>query len=239
MKILILYITLLFNYVPHTDVASIPSDEVDIINEIFFHIYNQEFEVATQLLKDQKPNLRHLSYHWLLCDLEWWKAVEQNDSETYNDLETFLLQELDRATPEVHEYELLELIYLNYLVRLKSIQKERLKMLQYFFKIESFIKRYDAYGLEGRYKSFYQIYLDVFKLTKQKYLPFTGIKKEPLINDLKQFTNSEEPIDKTLATYFLVKVYLEITEEPYLVKGFVDDLVALYPKNKTFAGLKP
>ncbi|PID68860.1 MAG: hypothetical protein CR968_00725 [Flavobacteriia bacterium] len=237
MKMLILYITLLFNDVPHTDVTSIPSDEPDITNEIFYHIYNQDFGVATQLLKDQKQNLRHTSYHWLLCDLEWWKAVAQNNPETYHDLETFLLQELDRVTPETHEQELLELIYLNYLVRLKSIQKERVKMLQYFFKIESFIKHFDASRLEGRYKSFYQIYLNIFKLTKQKYLPFTGIKKEPLINDLKQMTNSEELIDKTLATYFLVKVYLEITEEPYLVKGFVDDLVALYPRNKTFAGL--
>jgi hypothetical protein len=208
--------------------------EKDSINSIFFYIYNQEFDLAEKELKANKESLKYFTNNWLYCDLLWWKAISKNDQKSLNKLQLFLEKKLLLIDEKSEEEKLIKIVYINYLMRIAAIKKQNFRTLKYFFQINRFYKRFDSSLLNPFQKDLYNVFLSVFTISKNKYILFNKEDEDPHFKILENYANSNDLITKTMAQYFLIKIYTDIKETPKPAKIYAKALFKQYPKNKVF-----
>ena len=204
------------------------------VDSIFFHIYNQQFDKAENELAYSKQKLKPLEYNLLTTDLFWWKAISSNKENDFKILESYLSKKLSTSEKSSFGNNLNDLIYLNYSLRLMSINSQSLKMLKYFIRINKFIDSFDNSNLSIEEQNIFEIYKAIFNFSKSK-LFFTGTQfKNDNIKILKKHLRSSNLLNKTIACYFLAKIYSEIEKLPEQAVEYYSKLCQLYPNNMIF-----
>ncbi len=209
-----------------------------IADSIFYHIYNLNFEKANIKLQTEKKHLSYIASNWLLCELKWWEVIqEQEDTSLYYEFQIYLEEKLEAVPKLKEENKLIEMVYLNYMLRLLAMKDKSLKMLKYLIQINRFIKEFDPNSLKLFEKDLYAIYHSVFLISKNKLKIFNRYNEQVLIDNIIERTKSSRIIIKTTAQYFLIKIFIEIKETPELAKAYIDDFQRQYPNNPVFSTL--
>jgi len=204
-----------------------------IAEQIFHHIYNQEFELAKQELNRQDLNI--FSREWLRCELLWWENVSINDKNTHVQLEKFLVKKTKISDNSTEEEKILFLLHKNYSLRLKAMDNKKLSVINLFLQINGLIKEIDNKSLSPLEKNFYEIYTAVFAISKNKYKLFSSDDIDKIsIEVLKKHAVSFNRILRTLSQYFLLKIYLDIKDDYQKAKVYAVQLHEEYPDNQIF-----
>lgn len=201
-------------------------------DSIFYHIYNQQYPTAEIELNNVKNSF--ISYFLLETDLKWWKSLLANNDNDFENFENYLNDKLNVAKNHSNEPNFEELICLNYLLRLASVTKQHLKMMNYFFKLNNFIESFDSNSLSFDEKNIYSIYKAVFNISKNKIFLINAKNNIENIQVLKRFENSQNIVCKTFAHYFLAKIYMELEKKPQEAQKHYQKLNLLYPNNQFF-----
>lgn len=203
-------------------------------DSIFFLIYNQEFSTAEAALSLSRKNLKPLIYNLLNSDIIWWKAISSNKENDFKILENDLFKKLSNSEKLSSANKLERLVYLNYLMRLMSIRNQYLKMFGYFLQINSLIETIDNSGFSDEERDIFEIYKAIFYISKSKLLFTKPQFKYDNIEILKRYLESSNLINKTIACYFLGKIYFEIEKSPEQAIKYYSKLCQLYPNNMIF-----
>ena len=203
-------------------------------DSIFFLIYNQEFSTAEAALSHSRINLNPLIYNLLNTDIIWWKAISSNKENDFKILENDLSKKLSNIEKLSSAHKLERLVYLNYLMRLMSISNQYLKMFGYFLQINSLIETIDNSGLTDEERNIFEIYKAIFYISKSKLIFTKPQYKSGNIEILKGYLESSSLINKTIACYFLAKIYSEIEKSPEQAIEYYSKLCQLYPNNMIF-----
>lgn len=209
------------------------NEEKTIIEDIFFHIYNEEFDLAKNKLESNKKYINDFSFTFLNSDLMWWIAIKKNDKKTYSDLEKYFENKL-KNLKKSKKKQLQEMIYLNYLIRLSALQNNKTDLLVYFFRLNSFIDTFKSNTLTMEQNRLFNLYHSVFLISKKKYTLFNDINTDNEIQKIKKFTKSTNLIEKTLSLYLLSKIQMDIINKPRLAEENILELQKVFPKNTTF-----
>lgn len=209
------------------------NEEQTIIEDIFFHIYNEEFDLAKKKLDSNKKNITDFSFSFLNSDLMWWIAIKKNDKKTFRDLQKYFENTLKNKKKSKNKH-LQEMIYLNYLIRLSAIQNNKTDLLIYFLRLNSFIDSFKSNTLSMEQTRLFNLYHSVFLISKSKYIPFYAINIENEIQKIQKYSKSNNLIEKTLSLYLLSKIQIDIMNKPQLAKENISELLKIFPKNTTF-----
>lgn len=202
-------------------------------DSIFYYIYNQQFDKAEKGLQLYRNTLQPNLYHLYETDLLWWQTLSQAQSSDFSALEKFLQQQLNRLDTNSLNRGIEELIYLNYLMRLKAIQNQPLKMFTYYLQIQKLINNFDQTRLSREERSIYEIYTAVFNVGKSKLLMNPKLRAHS-IEQIKKHQNSSQQSIQTIAYYFLAKIYFDIEKSPQQAGAYYSLLCARYPNNIIF-----
>lgn len=226
-----LTLTTFYSFAITKNFTCLKKNETD---SIFFLIYNQDFQKAEDLLSNSTVILKPIEYNLLTTDLFWWKALSVNNENDFNALESYLLKKLGTSEKLNNRNYLEELIYLNYLIRLMTIKNQYVKILKYFFQINSIVEKVDNSVLSGEEQNIFEIYSAVFNITKSKFFFTKQQFRFENIQILKKYMASSNQIHKTISCYFLAKIYAEIEKSPDQSLLYFSFLNNLYPENKIF-----
>lgn len=204
------------------------------IDSIFFHIYNQQFNKAEKELNLSKNWLKPFTFNLLTTDLKWWKTISSNNEVGFEIFEKELSEKLSKVENLANQNNFDELLYLNYLLRLAAIENQPLRMISYFLRINKFIESFNNSALPREEQDTYQIFKAVFNVSKSKVLIIgSGLKNEN-IKIIQGYKDSSNLVNKTIACYFLGKIYLEIEKSPENAIEYYSKLCQLYPNNMIF-----
>lgn len=203
-------------------------------DSIFCLIYNQEFSAAEVALNQSKKKLNPLIHNLLTIDLIWWKTICTNHIDNFDSFENQLKMKLKNAENLNKRNYLEELIYLNYLIRITSIRNQYLKIPVYFIRLNSCFGKVDNSGYSIEEQNIFEIYKAIFNIGKSKYLLTKSGQKNDNILILKKHCESQNIISKTIACYFLAKIYSEIEKIPEQAMSYYQILCHLYPNNMIF-----
>jgi hypothetical protein len=231
-NIILIVVLFIFSNLAYS--SEIQKDNKTLINSIFFHIYNQDFDLAEKEIDLHQDDLTDFTNNWLSCDLMWWKAISKADEGSFDKLQKYLEDQLNNINKDPKANKLMKMVYINYLMRLAAIKNQSYKTLKYFLKINKFHDKFDSDSLDSFQKDLYNIFHAVFVISKNDFLFFNKEKEESYFKTLDQYANSNQLIVKTMAQYFLVKIYLDIKETPQLAKTYLKTLCSQYPNNKVF-----
>ena len=221
-------------FVSFSSYANHCTENKNDIDTIFFHIYNQQFNKAELELNQSKNKLKPLSYNLLTTDLIWWKTLSSNNEGDFEILENDLTEKLSNVEKLSSQNNLDELLYLNYLLRLTAINNQPFRMLNYFIRINKFIETFDNSDLSVEEQNIFDIFKAVFNVSKSKVLIIGAGFKNDNIKILKGYQESSSLINKTIACYFLGKIYFEIEKSPEYAVEYYSKLCHLYPNNMIF-----
>lgn len=206
------------------------------LEKVFYHIYNQQFEDAQKEISFFSDTYDPLYIEFLDTDLLWWKAIGTNEKAEFKKLENYLTEKLNNSTTDPQKAKFCKLFYLNYLLRLTVINKQSLKAIGYFLKINKLVDDIPLDSLDHLQQNIFTIFNAVFKIGKSEFYIFNGKVREENIKILISYQDSENLITKTLSLYFLAKTYSEIEKSQQKAKIYYQKLNDLFPDNVIFKG---
>lgn len=170
-------------------------------------------------------------------ELEWWKAITSKDDSS---LKTFS-KILNAHNTFKQDEQFDQLIYQSYELRLSAIQHNEFKAFLNYLSIKKCIRKLELnkHVYSDDVRKLMQLYICLFEYGTSNSFPFlNSIKKENvkknqliIIESLSKDTNL---VVKTLGTYFLGKIYLEIEKNPTKAAQHFSFLTSCYPNNITF-----
>ncbi len=207
--------------------------DVDL-EKVFYLIYNQQFEDAQNEITFFSDTSDSLYIEFLDTDLLWWKAICTNEKTEFRKLENYLTEKLNNSPTDPQKEKFCKLFYLNYLLRLTVINKQSLKAIGYFLKINKLVDDIPLDSLDQIQQNIFTIFIAVFKIGKSEFYIFNGKIREENIKVLLGFQDSENLITKTLSLYFLAKTYSEVEKSQQKAKIYYQKLNDLFPDNAIF-----
>jgi hypothetical protein len=204
------------------------------VDSIFYHIYNQQFDIAEMELSNSKIGLKSSIYFLLETDLLWWRTLSANSETAFAHFEEYLIKNLTYYSTPANVTSLEKFVCLNYLLRMMATTNQHLKMINYFFKVNWYIDSFDNSSLSVEEKDIVSIYNAVFNIGKSKILFINSKNNLTNIAILKSYLNSQSIVNKTLSHYFLAKIYTDIENVPSESKIHYRQLCLLYPNNQIF-----
>jgi len=212
------------------------------INHIFKLIYNEQFAQAEQALS-KSQNFNNSFYADVLkIDLYWWKYVNTKEREDRNRI-TAIMKDFSESTNHSPEGKIKQLIGKSYQIRFEFDRynlpgavatRSEIKQL-----INGIQQENNQYSKE-RAKLF-ELYTLLFQYFDNLINPFFSerkrIKRTTALILLDKFTTHQDLIVRTLACYFVGKIYLNIEKEPQKSMPCFEFLVKQFPKNLLFSEL--
>jgi hypothetical protein len=230
-RIRIVIIQLLFVF----QTASAQNDS--IINHIFKLIYNEKFEQAEQALKNSSGFDDSFYVDVLKIDLYWWQYI--HDKEKGNQLKATIDSFSDSANSS-SEGKIKQLIGTSYQIRfefnrfnLLGAVAARKEIKQLITKIKQDNSKYS----KERAKLFelYNLLFQYFdNLINPLFSENKRLKRASALVLLDDFTKDKDLIVRTLACYFVGKIYLNIEKNPQKSKSCFEFLVVQFPNNSIF-----
>jgi hypothetical protein len=203
-------------------------------NRIFSLIYNQQYAEAKTELEFSTGKLDILESNMLHLDLYWWKAINNNNPGDYQKLEQILAEGLKKYGKSQSENSFNKLIFMSYSLRFSAFKNRYISLIGNMFKINQIIENLDTCALSQRNREIFNIYKAIFYICKSRFIIFNSELIKKSITTLEKGTNSSDLPVKTVSSYFLAKVYLEIEKSPDKAKKHFKWLLDLYPGNKIF-----
>lgn len=206
------------------------------IDTIFSFIYNQQFEKAEKQLDILQKKTNDTDYIILKIDLNWWKSVKKINVHDFTNFKVVLHQITEKLQGVQAKNELNNLILLSYSMRMEAHEDRYISMIGSFNKINHLIKVLDKQPLSKYEKDIYELYKAILGIFKSKVIFYNspGLRKES-IAALEKNSISTQIIQKTIANYFLAKVYLELENNPSKSIAYFKRLNQMYPQNLIFA----
>lgn len=212
------------------------------INHVFKLIYNEQFEEAKQALTESR-NIDNSFYADVLkIDLYWWVYVKTKNKEDRNRL-TAIIKNFSESTNYSPEGKIRQLIGKSYQIRFEfdryniagaAATRAEIKQLI------NEIKQENSQYTKERAKLF-QLYTLLFQYFDNLINPFFSehkrIKRATALLLIDDFTNDQDLIVRTLACYFVGKIYLKIEKKPQKGKVCFEFLSKKFPVNSFFKEL--
>ena len=205
------------------------------LEKVFYFIYNQQFSDAENALQSLSSEPDTLVIEILETELKWWETMATYDNREFKLLEEQLKIKLENIPPQFQNRKLIELLYLNYLLRLAALNNNYFKTIGYIFRINKLIDDIPMENSDVLQQNIYAIIIAVYNVGKSKFLIFNDNFRQENIAVLTRFTNAESLIPKTLSYYFLAKIYTEIEKSPQKAKYCFSELHKMFPGNTIFA----
>jgi hypothetical protein len=218
----------------HSVVYSAPADTTSIID----NIYNYDFAKASERLSKlsaQDPLITEA----LNLEIKWWMSLERGNQNQFADF----LNTLNRFE-KASNNKFSEILFSTYRMRYYAISKKQYLIPFIFLKIQKQISRVDisqlkssgidSYELFTLYKSFLDLLQNSF--LSDLFLPDT-LHKQKLIDDIKFIAANGSSPNRTIATYFLMKYYLDVEKDKPKAFSYLSTLHKQYPNNLIFTQL--
>jgi hypothetical protein len=190
-----------------------------VIDDIFHLIYNQQFLKADSMLQATNGQIDNFYYDILFIDLNWWKHIV-SPAEMNSHQFGSLLKNLEERDPETPGGKIRRLIVLSYKLRLEFKRYNLIRVMLIHSEIKQLLTEIDPGELdlsENRVKLF-RLYSYLFQYFNNMLNPFLLESKRITRNNsfsaIEHFTQEDDLIVSTLATYFLGKIYLDIEKDP-------------------------
>jgi hypothetical protein len=205
------------------------------IDTIFCFIYNQQFEKAERELDILQKKSDNTDYIILMIDLNWWKSVKKINVHDFTNFKVVLHQITEKLKVVKAKNELNHLILLSYSMRMAAHEDRYISMIGSFNKINRIIEILDSQPLTQHEKEIYELYKAILGIFKSKVFFYNspGLRKESIAT-LENNSKSTQIIQKTIANYFLAKVYLELEDNPSKSIAYFKRLNQMYPHNSIF-----
>lgn len=210
------------------------SNDSLIYDRIFGLIYNQQFDEARAELSREENMLDILHYQLLLLDLYWWEAITSNNSNDFSQLKAELHNVSQQKGYDPECQNLLELIRLSYAFRVAATKNHMISSMIYFTRINVILEKAEPAKLTFEQQEIFWLYRALINIGKS-YFNFGSRKmREENIEFLVSKLNSPVISHRTIANYFLSKIYADIEMNYVAALGYCEELCRLYPDNTIF-----
>lgn len=203
-------------------------------DRIFSLIYNQQFDEARAELSREDTMLDILHYQLLLLDLYWWEAITSNSSNDFSQLKAELHKTSHHKEYDLERQKLMELIRLSYAFRIAATKSHMIASMIYFTRINVIIEQAEPAKLTFEQQEIFWLYTALINIGKS-YFNFGSRKmREENIEFLISKLNSPINSHRTIANYFLSKIYADMEMNFVEALGYCEELCRLYPDNTVF-----
>jgi hypothetical protein len=213
--------------------ASGCSNDSLIYDRIFSLIYSQQFDRARAELSREENKLDILHYQILLLDLYWWEAIT-NSSTDFSHLKAELQKTSEYKGYDLEHQKLLELIRLSYSFRIAAAKNHMIASMIYFTRINGILEHAEPARLTSEQQEIFRLYRALINIGKSHFnFGSRKIRKEN-IEFLVSRLNSPVISHRTIAYYFLSKIYADMEMDYVEALGYCEELCRLYPDNTIF-----
>lgn len=204
------------------------------IRNIFTHIYNQEFESAHDLLKENNNKLDPFYLHILSLDLLWWKFNIHRTDESAKEL----LYAVKRKNSN-NEDRIILLIEKSYLMRYYKKKYKFYQVLRVRSEIRSLLAeiKEEQISLPKNSLKLFELYVAMFTYFDHTNLFFPGKASEERdrsLETMKAYSNEEDQILSTMAHYFTGRIYQKVEQIPEKGMYHFEVLTKRFPGNELF-----
>ena len=210
-----------------------------IINHIFKLIYNEQFEQAEQALS-KSNNFNNSFYADVLeIDLYWWKYIYEPKKENSRRLKA-IIDSFSDFSNSSSEGKIKQLIGKSYEIRfefarynLPGAVAARSEIKQLISEIKQNNSQYSKE--RAKLLELYTLLFQYFdNLINPLFSESKRIKRASALVLLDDFTGDKDLIVRTLACYFVGKIYLNMEKNPQKGIACFDFLVKQFPNNSIF-----
>ena len=207
----------------------------------FENLYNFSFVKTDSCLHAQLNSVPDYYRYFLIMNEKWWQLVTTGNIKYYSECMAGMIngtESLDKSNIPYHEKNFLHICYESYKLRLMLYDKQYIKAYSQSKSVVSQIQ--PVLGLEKKFNPYY--------LTSGLYHYFAsaGREKYPLLFTNKSFKTASKVVGlgyletcsqsdikflSTEANYFLMKIYIEIEENPEKALIYSNRLLKLYGNN--------
>lgn len=218
----------------HSVLYSTPADTTSIID----NIYNYDFAKASERLSKLNAEDPLIS-EALNLEIKWWMSLERGNQNQFADF----LNTLNRFE-EASNNKFSEILFSTYRMRYYAISKKQYLIPFMFLKIQKQISRVDVAQLKSSSSDSYELFI-LYKsflallqnsILSDRFLP-DPFHKQKLIEDIKGIVAHGSSPNRTIATYFLMKYYLDVEKDKPKAFNYLSTLHKQYPNNLIFTQL--
>lgn len=230
-SILLLLFLLQFNY------SGSSSNNDSIVNPIFSAIYNQEFDRAESLLVSQKDKLEPFYSDVLSIDLLWWKFSTTRSKEDARNVNNLLKKQVQLGIEKNDK--VAQLIGKSYQLRYARKKYNLFDVISLRSEINTLLSALDRKKLPiaGNELKLFDLYMVMFNYFS-RVNPFSiwskSLERDFYLTEMEQFAEEDNLIVKTMAHYFLGRIYQKVEREPLKASEHFLTLTKQFPENKLF-----
>lgn len=253
-NIKLIYIIAIFSFYFHhsTPAQNLQNGKKNIIldltvRELFYKgmisVYHFEFNdadrTAQKLIREYPTSAWG---HLLIANIMWWRIIT---GENTREAKVRFFSELKLAGEGLGYLREDEKLYCQIVTnslksRYELLNKNYFSTLLLLAKSKNLMNRSE--GKENIYESFvltHGLFQYCVAAAKEKtgylsYLLQFQTDKQQGLKELMRLSNSEDKVLRTESNYFLMKIYLEVENNPVLAKPYADFLLTWYPENTLF-----
>ncbi len=213
-----------------------------VIDDVFKYIYNQQFHEADSLLELERSKIEPFYFDILTIDLNWWKHVlfpSELNSRQFNTL----LKSMEQENTNTPDRKIKHLVWLSYQLRFEFKRYNIIGAIRLRSEIKKLLEEIKVNELNysnNRIKLFY-LYNALFKYFDNILNPLFSenirIDRKSALHEIESYTQDDDLIISSLASYFLGKIYLNIEKEPAKGNLHFKTLTNRYPQNAIFQEL--
>jgi len=228
---------LLFIFLLQIHYSGNSSNKDSIVNPIFSAIYNQEFDLAESLLNLQKDQLDSFYSDVLSIDLFWWKFSTTRSKEDAQNLNNLLKKHVEQGIERNDK--VAQLIGKSYQLRYARKKYNLFDVISLRSEINTLLSEIDRNELpiSGNELKLFDLYVTMFNYFS-RVNPFSVWNKSQerdfYVTEMEQFVSEENLIVKTMAHYFLGRIYQKIERETEKASAHFSILTKQFPENKLF-----
>lgn len=208
-----------------------------IVNPIFSAIYMQQFERAEALLQKEKDQLDAFYFNVLNIDLLWWKfssTRSKEDAENLNDrLEKYIKSGIEKNDTVA------QLIGKSYQIRFARKKFNLFEVISFRSEVNDLLSELDRnkLSISGNELKLFDLYIDLFhyfSLVNPFSVWSKSAERDFYISKMEVFAGDENLIVKTMADYFLGRIYQKVEREPEKASIHFLILTRQFPANQLF-----
>ncbi len=208
-----------------------------ITNSIFSAIYMQQFERAEALLQAEKDELDAFVFNVLNIDLLWWKFSStraKEDAENLNDrLEKYIKSGIEKNDTVA------QLVGKSYQLRYARKKFNLFDVISMRSEVNDLLSELDRNKLSiaGNELKLFDLYIDLFHYFNLVH-PFSvwskSAERDFYISKMEVYASDKNLIVKTMADYFLGRIYQKVEREPEKAREHFLILTREFPENQIF-----
>jgi hypothetical protein len=214
------------------------SNSDSTINVIFKNIYNQEFDKAESQLIEESQHLNDFYSTVLNIDLLWWKyssTRSKTDARTLNNY----LNKIEPKYLQNPKDKIKLLICKSYQLRYARKRYNLFDIIGIRSEIKDLLLELDRNklsisGNQLKLFDFYIVMFEYFDKVNPFFVQSTSDKRKNELLVLKRFSKEDDLVIRTMAQYFLGRIYQKVENKPEMGKLYFEILTQQFPKNSLF-----